>query len=136
MTHFTSAAKTDCYPLPKIEDINFLHLSQESKLDLTHAYNQIELDEVSKQLAAINTSKGVYSLQFAIASAPAVFQWIMESMPGVFVYLDNILVTGMTEDDHLKNLEEVLSCPQAACVHLKCFFMLQSVEYLSHRISE
>ena len=55
------------------------------------------------------------------------------------VYLDDILITGKTEEEHLQDLEEVLSRLQAAGARLKrgkCFFMLRSVEYLGHRISE
>ena len=74
-----SAAIVDCYPLPKIEDI-FASLSGGktfTKLDLAHAYNQIELDDEAKHLATINTSKGLYRynrLPFGVASAPAIFQ--------------------------------------------------------------
>ena len=64
---------------------------------------------------------------------------ILQGIPRVSVYLDDILITGKTEVEHLQNLEEVLSRLQAAGAHLKrgkCVFMLRSVEYLGHRISE
>ena len=54
-----AAAKTDTYPLSKIEDM-FATLGKGklySKLDLAHAYNQIPLDEESKNLVTINTHK-------------------------------------------------------------------------------
>ena len=51
-------------------------------------------------------------LPFGVASAPAVFQRIMENLlqglKHVCVYLDDILVTGSSERDHLDNLAEVL----------------------------
>ena len=59
-----SAAIVDCYPLPKIEDI-FASLSGGktfTKLDLAHAYNQIELDDEAKHLATINTS--IYTIDY------------------------------------------------------------------------
>ena len=60
-----SAAIVDCYPLPKIEDIfaSFSGGKTFTKLDLAHAYNQIELDDEAKHLATINTSKGSLSIQ-------------------------------------------------------------------------
>ena len=44
------AAKTDTYPLPTIEDIyaSLAGGKTFSKLDLAHAYNQIELDDDTK----------------------------------------------------------------------------------------
>ena len=48
-----------------------------------------------------------------MSSAPGIFQSVMESIlrgiPGVVVYIDNILVTGKTEADHLADLKEVLA---------------------------
>ena len=140
-------AKTDAYPLPRIEDI-FASLSKGklfSKLDLASAYQQVPLAEDSKRFTTINTSKGLFQytrLPFGVASAPAVFQRIMETVlqgiPNVCVYLDDILVTGATDDEHLQTLELVLSRLENAGARLKrekCSFMLPSVEYLGHRIS-
>ena len=72
-------AKNDTYPLPRIEDI-FASLARGtcySKLELAHAYQQILLDDDSKQYVTINTHKGLYRynrLPFGIASAPSIFQ--------------------------------------------------------------
>ena len=68
----------DQYPLPKPEDI-FATLSGGKKfttLDLSHAYNQLLLNEESQKYVTINTHKGLYQfsrLSFGIASAPAIF---------------------------------------------------------------
>ena len=54
------------------------------------------------------------------------------------VYIDDILITGTTEDEHLKNLEEVLQRLENAGLRLKrakCAFMLPAVEYLVHKIT-
>ena len=140
-------AKLDTYPLPRIEDL-FASLSGGqtfSKLDLAHAYLQVKLDEESQKYVAVNTQKGLYTytrLPFGVASAPSIFQRMMESilqgLPHVSIYLDDILVTGKSEEDHLRNLDEVLGRLKAAGLRLKqakCAFMLPSVEYLGHRIS-
>ena len=51
-------------------------------------------------------------ITFGISSAPGIFQRTMESVlsgiPKVIVYLDDILVTGTSEEDHLHNLQMVL----------------------------
>ena len=48
-------------------------------------------------------------------------------------YIDDIMVTGATEEEHLKNLEQVLQRLQSYGFRLKltkCRFMRDSVEYL------
>ena len=53
------AAKTDSFPLPRIDDL-FASLAGGqafSKLDLAHAYLQLELNGESKKLVTINTQK-------------------------------------------------------------------------------
>ena len=57
----------DQYPLPTAEDI-FSTLAggvKFTKLDLAHAYNQLELDDASKRLLTINTHKGLLSAEQA-----------------------------------------------------------------------
>lgn len=86
-----------------------------SKFDLAHACQRVVLDEHSKEFVTINTHKGLYRpnrLPFGVASAPSMFQRIMENilqgLPGVCVYIDDILVSGKTTEEHLRNLEAVL----------------------------
>lgn len=51
-------------------------------------------------------------MPFGIALAPAVFQRAMDTvlqrLPSVICYLDDILVTGETDEKHLDNLQRVL----------------------------
>ena len=111
-------AKLDVYPLPRIEEIlaSLAGGTKFTKLDLAHAYQQVQLDEESKKFTTINTSKGLYQytrLPFGIASAPAIFQRTMEGLlqgiPNVSVYLDDILITGKSDEEHLKTVEGVLA---------------------------
>ena len=105
----------------------------------------IELDEASKCYLTINTHKGLYvynRLPFGVSSAPSIFQRTMEGilrvMANVFIYLDDILIAGKSEEEHLNLLGEVLTRLEAAGVKLKkqkCTFMQHSVEYLGYNIS-
>ena len=112
---------------------------------MAHAYQQFVLDEESKKYTTINTEKGLYQyncLPFGVSVAPAIFQRIMENilqgLPKVCVYIDDILVTGQTEAEHLQNLHKVLTRIEEAGVRLKrdkCKFLMESVEFLGHVIS-
>ncbi|XP_064395566.1 uncharacterized protein K02A2.6-like [Halichondria panicea] len=142
------SCKVDKYPLPRIEDLfaSFSGGKKFTKLDLKHAYQQIELDEESKPLTTINTHKGLFQydrLPFGVSSAPSIFQRVMENLlqgiPGVCIYIDDILITGHTEEEHLEHLTEVLTRLSKAGLTLKkakCSFFLDSVEYLGHIISK
>ncbi len=107
----------DQYPIPKPDDL-FATLPTGkffSKLDLSQAYQQMLVDAESAKYLTINTHLGLYQynrLPFGVASAPAIFQramdQILQGIPGVICYIDDILVVGATCEEHLKRLEEVL----------------------------
>ena len=104
------------------------------------------LDEESRNLVTVNTHKELFRfnrLPFWVASVPAMFQRIMEGIlkgiPGVCIYLDDILITGNTEEQHLANLEQVFKQLEAADMrlkHNKCCFNLPEVIYLGHWIDK
>ena len=140
------ALKVDQYPLPKVEDL-FATLAggrKFTKLDLSQSYLQLELHPEARQYCTINTHRGLYQftrLPFGISSAPAMFQKVMDTIlqgvPQTLCFIDDILITGSSEEEHLKNLEEVLSRLQVHGVQLKkekCSFMKKSVEYLGHQV--
>ena len=64
---------------------------------------------------------------------------LLANIEGVVVYLDEVLVTGSTEDKHLAALETVLKKFEDAGLKLRkeqCIFQSPSVVYLGHRIDE
>ena len=146
----------DQYPLPKPEEL-FTAVTggnKFTKLDLSQAYQQILLDDDSKDLVTINTHRGLYRytrLPFGIASAPAVFQRtmdiILQGIPRTICYIDQYPLpkpeelftafTGATDQEHISNLGEVLRRLKYHGITLKkekCKFMCDSVEYLGHVI--
>ncbi len=141
------AAKLETYPIPRVEDLFSMLAGGKTftKLDMSHAYQQLLLDEESKQYVTINTHKGLFKynrLVFGVASSPAIFQRTMESLlqgiPHVAMYLDDILIMGKTEEEHLSNLDQVLKRISQAGLRLKqckCSFQAESVTYLGHQIS-
>ena len=138
--------QVDQFPVPKPEDL-FASLTggkKFSKLDLSHAYQQVLLEPESRKYVTINTHRGLYQynrLPFGVASAPAVFQQtmdkILEGLPMVVVHIDDILITGRTDEEHLENLEKILARLQQYGLRLKkdkCFLLQPSVEYLGYVI--
>ena len=81
-------------------------------------------------------------MPFGICSAPEVFhRTIAEAfadIPGVFTYVDDILVTGVTLKEHDERLERVLERCQRLNLRLnlsKCHFGQKELRYLGHILS-
>lgn len=141
------ALMIDRYPLPKIDDLLVrLNGAQVfSKIDLSQAYNQVELDE-SKEYTVINTHKGLFKynrLVYGLSSSPGIFQRIMSNLlqdiPQVEVFLDDIIIGSTDVKSHLVTLEKVLQKLHSHGMKLKkskCSFLLEEVQYLGYVISK
>ena len=77
-------------------------------------YNQMEVSGESREYLIIATHNGLFRqnrLVFGITTAPAIWQnaieKVLQGLPGVKVYLDDILVSGRTESEHLSNFSRV-----------------------------
>lgn len=137
----------DDYPLPKPDEL-FTKLAGGkffSKIDLAEAYLQLPLDSTSADLVVIATHIGLFRLNrlmYGIASAPAIFQRYLEQLlkdiPGCINYLDDIVVSGTSAEDHLHNLRTLFTRLRQAglkCNKAKCAFFQASIHYLGHVIS-
>lgn len=117
-----------------------------SKIDLRQAYLQMELAEESKKLLTINTHKGLFQynrLVFGVASAPAIWRQavdqILEGIPHVKCILDDMTISGATDQEHLANLEEVLSRLSKHGLRVnsnKCEFLKERIEFRGHEITQ
>ena len=134
------------YPLPRIDEIfaNLAGGKEFSLIDLRQAYLQMEVDEDSQKYLTINTHRGLYRykrLVYGVASAPAIWQramdQVLQGLPMVQCYLDDIIITGHDFQDHLKNLSNVLRRLQQYKLKVnlsKCEFFKKEVLYLGHKI--
>lgn len=140
-------SKLEQYPVPRLDDL-FATLSggqKFTKLDMSHTYHQIA-DEESKKYVTVNTHKGLFTyrvLPFGVSSSPAIFQrtieGVLQGLPYVAVFLDDILVTGRNDEEHLQTLARVLERLQEAGLRLKwskCTFLEKEVMFLGHKVDE
>ena len=148
-----SVTKPDKFPLPRIDDLlDQLGKSKYfSTLDLAAGFWQIRMNDSSKEKTAFVTQNGLFEFQvmpFGLTNAPAVFQRLMqraisdlnppEGPDFVGVYVDDLLISSRTFEEHLDHLSKVMSRLRSANLKLKltkCHFVRPRVEYLGHVIS-
>ena len=116
-----------------------------SKLEMSHTYNQIKLDEEAQKYVVVNTPKGLNMFTrfaFGIHSAVAIFQKILSNLlsglPHVAVFLDDVVVGGKDREQHDALLEEILRrmCQAGLCLNREKYQLrLSMVTYLGHAVS-
>ena len=136
------------HPLPTLELITSKLSGNKvfTKIDLKAAFNQLELDQESAEICTVNTSKGLFRvnrLPFGVASSPALWQRtidnILKDLPGVCVFVDDILIAAPNEVEHFKRLKLVLEKLAENDVHVKeskCVFLTNEVAYLGFKITD
>ncbi|UYV78697.1 K02A2.6-like [Cordylochernes scorpioides] len=136
------------YPIPNIDSVlcNFQGKKLFTKLDLSKAYHQIEMDDISKKYLVVSTHKGLYKynrLAFGIKTASEIFQKTMESffsgINDVYIYFDDILIASEDLESHLDILKRTLNIFKENNFTInknKCLFVKNEIEYLGHKINE
>ena len=138
---------TKQYPLPTIEEcFNAVQGGKRfSKIDIKKAYNNLLIREEDRVLTTLNTHKGLYQwnrLPYGISSASAIFQSVMDDtltgIPMTCCRIDDILVSGRNDEEHLMNLNNVIIRLERRgfkCKVEKSCFMQEEVVYLGHVVS-
>ena len=147
-TTLNPVLKGDQYPLPKIDDI-FASLAggqKVTKIDLRQAYLHYEVDEDPRDYLTINTEKGLFRykrLVYGIKNAPSKWQraieQVLHGIPNVKVILDDMIITGPTEEKHLDNLDAVLQrlSDHGLRANLKkCSFFQDKIDFCGHTIDK
>ncbi|CAH2105851.1 unnamed protein product [Euphydryas editha] len=140
----------DRFPLPLIAD-QLARLSGASFytcLDCASGFNQIPIkDPDSIERTAFITPDGQFeylAMPFGLRNAPSVFQRAVSSALGdlvfsyVVLYLDDILIPSVSEEQGLCRLREVLEALTKAGFSLnisKCSFLKRRVEFLGYDIA-
>ena len=142
----------DPYLLPRIDEtIDSLGDAKYfCTLDLIQGYHQIELTESSKPKTAFVVPRMIPShweynyMPFGVQGGPSTFQRVMDTLlQGIdqkiaMAYLDDIIVSGATPMECVRNLRLVFIRLRAADLKLKpkkCEFFRSELLYLGHIVS-
>lgn len=136
----------DKFPLPRIDVIldQLGRAKYFSTLDLMSGFHQIRLDQESRKYTAFSAPNGHFHfkrLPFGLNISPNSFQRMMTiAMAGLnpecaFVYIDDIIVIGCSENHHFQNLTKVFERLRHYNLKLnptKCNFFLTFVVHWGH----
>ena len=142
-----NATVRDSYPLPHLHEFaaNIQGSKVFSKVDLVKGYHQILMHAPDIPKTAITMPFGLFEfvrMPFGLKNAAQAFQRMMDSvtqnLPGIFVYLDDVLVAFRSEEQHeqhLQGLFQVLSKFGLVINQQKCGFGVTELEFLGHMVS-
>lgn len=140
--------KVDPYPVPNMDTVLEVLAGNYwfSKLDVKAMYWQVLMEPESREKTAFVVHCGQYEfnvMPFGLISAPMTAMRVMDQITRgldkhCFVFYDDILVFTKTFDEHLEELEKLMTRLREANVKLnakKCDLMLNSVLYLGHEVT-
>ena len=141
--------KKDSYPLPQIQEalesmVGWAHFSS---MDFKLGFWQIEMAPGTQQYTAFMVGNlGFYKftcMPFGLCNAPVTFQHLMQNTLGELnlthcvIYLDDVIVFGHMEEEHLECLHVVLERFWVFNLKLKpskCSFFQSEIMYLAHHV--
>lgn len=137
----------DKFPLPRIDEIldGLGRAKYFSVMDLKSGYHQIPLESESRKYTAFTTDSGFFQwkvLPFGLNIAPASFMRMMTlafsglSYERCFICMDDLIVIGFNENQHINNLRRVFEACKKYNLKLnpsKCEFYRTEVCFLGHK---
>jgi len=149
-TDLNKACPKDSYPLPRVDILVDSKAQHQllSFMDSFSGYNQIKMDEVNQEKISFITSQGLFFykvMSFGLKNVGTTYQRLINKMfahqirRNVQVYVDNMLVKGRREDDHLDDLRETFDTLRSYNMKLnlgKCSFGVTTGKFLEFMVSQ
>ena len=148
----TAWTKKDSYPLPRIQEAleSMAGAAHFSTMDFKSGFWQVRMaPELQQYTAFMVGNLGFYEftrMPFRLCNTPVtIFQDLMQNMLGelnltyCIIYLDDVIVYGCTEEEHLEHLWIVLEHFREFNLKLKpskCSFFQTEIVYLTHHVSK
>ena len=148
--HLNVHTKKDLYPLPQIQEAleSMAGSAHFSSMDFKSGFWQIKMAPGLQQYTAFMVGNlGFYEfthMPFGLCNTPATFQHPMQNILGELnltycvIYLDDVIVFGCTEEEHLECLCMVFKRFwefNLKLKPLKCLFFQLEIMYLAHHVS-
>ena len=137
----------DAYPIPHLHDLtsDLAGCQFFSKIDLVKGYHQIPVHAADVPKTAIATPFGLFEflrMPFGLKNAAQTFQRLMDNvthqLPGVFAYIDDVLVASPSAAQHESDLRRLFDALKRFGLVLnssKCVFGARELEFLGHHVS-
>ena len=148
-TDLNKACPKDPFPLPQIDQMvdSASGHARLSFLDAFQGYHQIPMNKANQDKTAFITPRGTYCykmMPFGLKNAGATYQRMVTKIFGhiigkiVEVYIDDMLVKSIKEENHIANLLQAISILRESRLRLnasKCTFGVSSGKFLGHIVS-
>ena len=149
LTDLNKTCLKDSYPLPRIDQLVDSTTGHKllSFMDAFSGYNQIRMDGVDQEKTSFVISQGLFCYEvmpFGLKNAGATYQRLVNHMfhpqieRNVEVYVDDMLVKSLDEEEHLDDLQEIFDTLRRLSMKLnpnKCVFRVSSEKFLRFMVS-
>ena len=149
-TDLNKACPKDSYPLPRIDTLVDSTARNQllSFMGAFSRYNQIKMEEADQEKTSFVTSQKLFCykvMPFELKNAEATYQRLMNKMfahqigRNIQVYVDDMLVKSLHEEDHLDDLKETFDTLRSYNMKLnpnKCAFGVAAGKFLGFMVSQ